>query len=449
MSTPIQTQDGLRNAITGAGTSRDPATQDVHCYTELSQGQITNAVRSSGILRKIVNIGPLDMVREWREWEGLEPEQVTAITDLERKLGIRKKVRQAEVLRNMGGGALILGLPGDPLQPATGGELAFVHVVSRWHLHFDRLIDDATDPLYGEPEMWKLRDANSREIHPSRVIPFRADNTTMIATSYGENTNWGYWGDSMVSHVLQAVNNNDSAHNAFRALVHKARLLRIGIPKLLETVSTKGGEELVQGRLATLSMAESIFNAVIYDTGNGEDSVSEEIQDTSYSFAGAKDILNAFGEFLAAVSDVPVTRLLGRAPEGMNSSGDSQQKDWNKKIRGLQELDLAPCLDKLDAFLLPTAGLSVDTAKYDFAPLEEPNEKDRSERFERDTNSLDKLSMMNVMPEEAFNRAAQSKLIDGGYLPGLEGILEEYSDEERFGIGQGDIDEDPLSVEPE
>lgn len=76
MGTVTNFLDGLRNAITGQGTSRDPRTASAYCATRaLTQHEIHAAYSGSGLLKKIIQIPPLDMVREWRDWSGLDDDQ--------------------------------------------------------------------------------------------------------------------------------------------------------------------------------------------------------------------------------------------------------------------------------------------------------------------------------------------------------------------------------------
>lgn len=437
----IQMLDHLRNALTGTGTGRDPRMASTYALTpHLSRGEIDAAYRSSGLMRKIIQIPALDMVREWRSWR-LEADQITAVEAEERRLGIRQKVREAEVLRGLGGGAFILGLPGNPAEPAPESVgmrgLAFVNVASRWSLSFERIEYDYQQPTYGEPAMWRMAvDRGHVDLHPSRVIPFRADTAASRIGPGGEEET--FWGESTVAQVLDAVKDSDMARASFAALLHKARLLRIGIPGLMDMVSTEAGSKNIANRMGILSAAESIHHAVVYDAGGDEGKGGEKITDAQYNFAGAKDVLNAFAEFVAAISDIPATRLLGRAPEGMNSSGDSQQKDWQKKIRARQTLELSPCMDRLDRYLLPSAlGTVPDGAWYDWSPLDTPSQADEAGRFKTFAEALEKVQGMNVVPDEAFNEAAQSVLVDNGWLPALEAALARVGEAERF-AGEGE-----------
>jgi hypothetical protein len=443
--------DRLQNAIAGTGTGRDPRTANTYTAVPMTQHQIAQAYSGSPLMRKIVQIPAMDMVREWRDWK-LDAEQISAVEALEKRLMIRQKVRQVEVLRGMGGGALILGLPGNPSEPAPENigrdQLAYVNVVSRWHLSFSAYQEDARLPGYLDPVMWTLTGQGGQQtLHPSRVIPFRADTTASLAMiSYAGHD--AYWGESTVQQVLDAVADSDSARASFAALMHKARTLRIGIPRLMELASTQQGTDQVAKRMSVLAMAESIHNAFIYDAGDGEGKGGEKIDDSSYSFAGAKDILNSYGEFVAAVSDIPATRLLGRSPEGMNSSGESQQTDWNKKIRAMQELDLAPCLERFDRYLLQSAIGSVpDGQWYEWAPLDMPDQKAEAERRKAEAETIKIIQDTATIPDRAFAQAVQSWAIDEGMWPELEAALLPLSDDERYGLEQADPSDDDLDAD--
>lgn len=431
--------DGLTNALTGSGTRRDPRAHNAYVARILTQQEIAAAYSGSGLMRKIIRIPALDMVREWRTWTGGDDKQTAAVFDAEKKFDIRRKAMQAEILRGMGGGALIMGLPGEPDQPAETGDraapLAYLHVVSRWHLTFAQLNLDATTPGYGEPEMWTLSTSGgSKNIHPSRVIPFRADTSAamLLPSITGADQ---FWGESTVQQVLDAVQDSDTARQSFAALIHKARLLRIGIPDLISLAATSDGEAAVMKRLSVMAAAESIHNATIFDAGSATDGKGgEQIEDATYSFAGVKDVLNAYGEWAAAISDIPATRLLGRAPEGMNSSGESQQKDWNKAVRARQTLDLAPCLDRLDPHLIAAAGQESGLMSYEFDPLDSPSEKERADIFYTEMQAAEKLQLTGAVPEQAFSRGLQSLMIERGYLPELEVALAEIPEAERYGL---------------
>ncbi|UZK67672.1 anti-CBASS protein Acb1 family protein [Sphingomonas sp. M1-B02] len=134
------------------------------------------AYQFSGLRRK-ATICADDCVREWRDWQADE-QQITALDAEEKQLGLVAKVRQAEILHGIGGGALILALPGDPEAPApatiTKGALAAVNVVYRTQLTLLDVAKEITNPNFGLPAFYVFGDKQTK-IHPSRVIAFRGD----------------------------------------------------------------------------------------------------------------------------------------------------------------------------------------------------------------------------------------------------------------------------------
>lgn len=439
--------DGLSNALTGAGGRGDPRTANRYSFIPLTQQDIENAYRGSGLMRKIIDIPAEDTVREWREWKG-DAKDLSSLWAEEKRLGIPQKVKRAEVLRGLGGGALILGLPGDAAMPANvnamgQGKLEYIHVVSRYHLTAEgQWVDNPLDPLFGGPRMWMLNTGSGQvRVHPSRVVCFTADEVPGLINASAEDV---FWGESRVHRVLSAVQDCDTARTAFANLISKASRTRVGIPNLSEQLSAPTGEADLTKRIANFALGESLFNATIYDAGAGKDSGNpgEQIDDVQYTFTGMKDVMEAFGLWAAAISDIPATRLLGRAAEGMNSSGESQQRDWNKQIRARQTLVTGPCLDKLDQFLIPSALGNVDgKIWYEFPPLDLPDEKTVAETFKITMEAAEKLQMTGAIPDVAFNKGLQSTITEAGWMPALEGALSEIPEDERFG-GEPDEDED-------
>jgi phage-related protein (TIGR01555 family) len=438
--------DSLTNVMTGMGTSRDQRTGSAYCPTILSQQTIAYAYRGSGLMRKIINIPPLDMVREGRSWNA-EQDQITAIEAEEKRIRIWQTVRQAEVLRGLGGGAILMGLPGLLSSPAPEaiqkGQLAFLHPLSRWQLSFSELEDDPASPTFNQPRIYTMMSNQGQvKIHPSRIVPFVADYTPPLWSGAGLIEE--FWGESKVAQVLDAVTDCDTARGAFASLISKARNVRIGIPDLLLSTTTTDGEAAFRRRMELFTLGESMFRATVYDTGKDGKS-GETIDDVSYNFAGIKDVMDAFGMWASAISDIPATRLLGRAPEGMNSSGESQQKDWNKLVGARQKVELSPCLDRIDRYLVMSAiGKADDKIWASFDPLDQPSDKERAETFNTLMDGIVKLQQTRTIPDVPFARGVQSLLIDEGTLPELEQALAEITDDnERWGAlpdGEEDVD---------
>ena len=136
-------RDSPSNLAASLGAGRDKAAGDSFVLYDLDRGQIEAMYRGDWLARKVVDIVPYDMVREWREWSGHREDGARAEA-AERRLGLRRAVQRALTLgRLYGGGAIIIGTgetdpaalaqPLDPEALPRGG-LKFLHAVSRWQL---------------------------------------------------------------------------------------------------------------------------------------------------------------------------------------------------------------------------------------------------------------------------------------------------------------------------
>ena len=58
----------------------------------------------------------------------------------------------------------------------------------------------------------------------------------------------------------------------------------------------------------------------------------DDFQTSSYTFTGLSEIYNDFMEDIAGAPEIPATRLFGRAPAGMNATGESDMKNYYDKM---------------------------------------------------------------------------------------------------------------------
>ena len=66
-----------------------------------------------------------------------------------------------------------------------------------------------------------------------------------------------------------------------------------------------------------------------------------------HSFAGLSDIYESFMMDMAGAAEIPATKLFGRSPQGFNSTGESELRNYYDMIAQSQERNLRPALEKL------------------------------------------------------------------------------------------------------
>ena len=405
------------------------------------------AYMSSGMMRKVIAIPAEDRVREWRDWQA-EKAVIEAIEAEEKRLELIAKVQEAEILRGIGGGAIVIVTAGNhdqelkPEQVAKGGIVA-LNVVSRWQITGRDWIKELASPNYGRPQMWEMDGGSGQRarIHPSRVICFRGARLPAGSAVADEDL---FWGDSRLLRVYAEVERSDQTQAWFAALVRKAKLLRFGVPGL------EGyDQEQLNKRVALIAEGESSLNATLYRSSGGTDDPGEEIKDYQVSWNGIPAMMDAFDQRIAAVGDIPFTRLMGRSPSGMNATGQHDMDNWNKAVVSGQKLETRPCLERLDPFLLRSAGVDPAKVWWQFAPLDVPSEKENADTFKTTMDAVEKVQATSAIPDEAFSKGFQNLMVERGWMPGLDQALAAIPEAERYGLNPEDdgTDDDPSALQ--
>lgn len=450
--------DSLTSAFEFASSRLNPFARigtNAACPNVFSHQLAIAAFMSSGMLRKVIRIPAADRTQKWRDWQA-DKDAIAKIEKEERRLGLRAKTKQAEILRGIGGGAMILITVGDhsqPLDPKTirAGGLVAINVVSRWELtptDFDR---DLASPTYRMPRTFKISNGRGQQdIHPSRVICFRGD---PLPAGGAIDDIEAFWGDSRLLRVFREVENSDHAQAWFVELVKKAKLLRVGIPDLLDMVSTSEGQQQLNKRIALLAEGESTLNATVYRSGTGADDPGEKLDDYQVKWEGIPAFMDALDQRVAAVSDIPFTRLMGRSPAGMNATGKHDTDNWNDAVSDGQENEVRPCLEQIDPILLRSAGVAKpDEVTWRWAPLWTPTEKEEAETFKTTMEAVEKLQNTGAIPDQAFAEGLQNLMEEREYIPGLGAALQKIPPGERYGVNPEPEETDPSALterEPE
>lgn len=400
------------------------------------------AYMSSGMMRKVIAIPAGDRTQKWRDWQAPK-DDIAKIEAEEKRLGLRQKAKAAEILRGVGGGALILVTAGDhaeELRPdaVRAGALIAINVVSRWQIDGDDWDAEIASPTYGQPRVFKI---NNKPIHPSRVICFRGD---PVPTGGAIGLAEAFWGDCRLLRVFGEVQRSDYAQEWFAQLIRKAKLLRVGIPDLLDLVATEAGRAKLDQRVALIATGESTLNATVYRSGTGADDPGEKIDDYQVTWAGIPAMMDAFDQRVAAVADIPFTRLTGRSPAGMNATGKSDQDNYWSMVTDGQENETRPCLEHLDPFLIRSAGVeNPDGVTWRWAPLWTPTEQEEATTFKTFMEAFKMVQDGAAIPDVAFAKAFQNWMEEREYMPGLSAALEEMPEDERFGVTGAPDPNDP------
>ena len=94
---------------------------------------------------------------------------------------------------------------------------------------------------------------------------------------------------------------------------------------------------------------------------------------------------------VAGAAEIPVTKLFGRSPAGMNATGESDMNNYYDSISQKQSTYLEPVLDKLFPIIaMSTWGYIPDDLDYTFNPVDTMTNKDRIDMADKGGEAIGK-----------------------------------------------------------
>ena len=113
-------------------------------------------------------------------------------------------------------------------------------------------------------------------------------------------------------------------------------------------------------------------------------SAEDSLENHSYSFGGLAEIYEQFMMDMAGAAEIPATKLFGRSPQGMNSTGEMDLRNYYDMIAQMQERHLRPALEKL----LPVMAISCwgyvpDDLEIVFRPVMTTSTAERAELVQK------------------------------------------------------------------
>ena len=350
--------------------------------------------RESWIVRRIIDVIPADMLKNWITiTSGLDPDVEKRLSLTLRRTQLIDKLKRGMQWGRLYGGALGVMLVkhqgydlSQPLQLdwIMPGDFAGLLIFDRWNgvNPSSELIEDISDPDYGYPEYYTVTDpagGGSVKIHHSRVIRFTG-NTLPFWEEIAEMQ----WGASVVESIFDELRKRDNvswniAQLTFMANIRVLKMQDLG--QLLAATDNESQAEL----LRTLEAQNMLLNNMgmqVMDAADG-------LETHQYTFGGLADCYQQFIMDISGAAEIPVTRLFGRSPSGLNATGESDLQNYYDMIAEKQESYLRPILNKvLPPFIISTLGSLPDDFDFEFDPVAEPSDKERADLAKCGTDNV-------------------------------------------------------------
>lgn len=383
--------------------------------------------RGSSIAALAIDLPAEDMCRAGLTVEGLNPdihdEIQEAIVELQIWNSIQSCIKWSRLYGGAAGYIMIDGQdPITPLNMDTVGKDQFKGIMplDRWQLQPD-LSQVITDlgPDFGLPKYYNVvatMDLGNTmvTVHHSRIIRFLG-----IELPYNQAIAELKWGESILERLFDKLISFDSVSQGAAQLVYKAHIRVLKIEGYREIIA--GPEEVRQGlieMIAHMRLTQSNESMAVIDG-------TDTFETFAYNFSGLDALLDKFGEQIAGDLQIPITRLFGASPGGMNATGDSDLATYYDGLSKQQESKLRVPFQKVINLIhrsLYGTALPKGT-RIRFNSLYQLSEKETAELAEKNISSIiDAVTSGIITADEArleLNRISYKT----GLMNNIEGTI--------------------------
>lgn len=339
--------------------------------------------RGSWIGGVAVDIVADDMTRAGISLKGnLKPNKIEEINEASIQFGVWPAVNDVIKWSRLFGGAIGVLLidgqdPSKEFRIKTVGKDSFKGILplDRWMIEPD-LNNLVTDygPHLGLPSRYRVNASapafTGKWIHYSRCIRMEG-----IRLPYWQRLIENLWGLSVLERLYDRMTAFDAASTGAAQLVHKLHVRTYKIEDLRSNIAN--GEAALLGLTRYVDMMrkfQSIEGMTLMDKDDDFEAAG------SPAVAGVSDLILQFGQQLAGALQIPLVRLFGQSPVGLNATGESDLRMYYDGILQQQEARLRVPITTVYRCIAQSLGIKLpDGFGTRFNPLWQMTDKEKAE----------------------------------------------------------------------
>lgn len=378
---------------------------------------LTSLYRSSWIVQRVCNVIPEDALSDLSiEIPGISTDDLRKLEEEIRSTHLRDSLLEGLRWGRLYGGAAAiimisgqeedLSLPLD-INNIMPGSFRGLYIVDRWSGIYPSLdlVDNERDPDFGLPEYYEVRDENGvgqYRVHHSRVIRFCG--TKM---PFWEQVAEQYWGTSAIESMYDELIKRDNVAHNIANLTFKANLSVLQVENLDQMFATSSTvhQRRMYAMLSAINTMENSLGIRLVNKG-------DDIQQLQYSFSGLPEVMDSAMMDMAGATSIPVTRLFGRSPAGMNSTGESDEKMYRQTLEQERAVHITPALERLIPIVCHSAiGKFPAGATFKYPSLMEIAPSEKSQIVDSQIQPLERMFQANLIPGDALLEALRNAQI--------------------------------------
>lgn len=382
----IYRDDGWANLTTGIGIEgRDKREGTTFQADVITRQEALELWRGDDLAAKIIELPAKDMYRKGYEVKlGDDKEMAEKVMKELERLRAPYTQTQAKMKERAFGGAAIFPVINDssinlalPLDETRIPEIRHLKVFEAYELRPWKWYEDINHVKHGLPEVYQFIPLSRRGtqtnvfIHESRLIIYpgiRVSNEDVRGVDPG-------WGDSVLTRVNRVLRDYNLTWAAAGVLIQDFSQAIMKVKGLAEILAQDIGD-YYKGRTQAMLLTKSITNTLIMDA-DGED-----YERKTTSLTGIPEMMDKFTARVSAAGDIPVTRLFGVSPGGLNATGESDADNYRDSLCSLQ-CDDQPATNRLVELVMlqnggPTRGKVPKMWSCGWHPLHQESDAEKA-----------------------------------------------------------------------
>lgn len=419
----VKVNDSLASFSTSMGYVDSPLGQLTNGY---SKDTCRGLYQQSWIAKQAVERIPEDCFRKGYTWIA-DGDQLSLIEAVEKRHKIKEKKKQAKALSRLDGEAYLYFDTGDDpaeelnLDRVRRDGLQFVNLFQKTNLSKGPLIKDPLSPLYGEPEYYEIRGANTDRVrvHPSRICRF-VDNPDPAT----------HEGQSVLSYLTRVIDAAETTRDNTVALTTEARIDVMKVCGLMDAVMDPETEAALVKRYSVIRQMKATNKMIVMDMEK------EDYQQKTATYTTLPEVIETMRREVSAALEIPHAILFGREG-GLGTNGEMELATYYDRVQTIQRTEIQGVCENLDEAVIRSAlGSRPEEIFLEWESLWQESDKEKAEIGNTIAEMVSKLVASGVIPPEALTEPTVNALTENGSLQGLE---QSYAD---WLAGGGELQEE-------
>lgn len=458
--------DGVYNSYTGHGTADDRRSFSRHITRPMLDEIALDLRRGNWIAKRICEWLPQDVFRKGYTLKLDDKDTAEEVCAIAEALCLNQRVADLGAMaRTCGGGALfpvLDGAVGDISEPLDlDGQrilsVRAIHLFEPRELSAISYYDDITNPKFRRPERYRVNALGNGArtgtvIHESRLAIMYGDRVS-VEDQPGQHDGWG---DGKLTPVEEIIHDYGLAWGSAATILHNFSERIQAVSGLMKILASRDGASILTANLKRMDMLRSTLRTRITDA-------DATVTESAKSVAGLSDMLIQMAQLVSGAGDIPMTRLFGMSPAGMNATGEFDLLGIHERVSAEQSGVYTPIVEWLIRLILlsadgPTKGKEPDVWGIEWKPLKQQTESEiattrktvaetdsiyeamgmPAENLLRDRFGGDTYSMETTFDAAAFE--AQKKADEAAAAEAAKAMaeLDKEPDEKRIGVPKDD-----------